>query len=95
MSRRKVRHTLCGSADSTKGDRVPEHPRTVPFVIPFVFKSRSFLWSEHIDGVEVLAFSGNKGSPAKKIAIFSKIVTVGENLSILDHLFRCVALKKC
>lgn len=89
-----MRRTLRGSTDSTKSDRVPEHPRTVPFVISFVLKSSFFLWSEHTDGVEVLAFSSNKGSPAKKIAIFSKIVTVGEKLGILDNLFRCEALKK-
>lgn len=85
---------MCGSADSTERNGVPEHPRTVPFVISFILESRSFLWSEHIDGVEVLAFSGNKGSATEKIAIFDEIVTIGESVGVCNNFFSRVALKE-
>lgn len=66
----------------------------MPFVISFILEGSSFLWSEHINGVEVLAFSGNKGSAAEEIAIFDQIVTIGESVGICDDFFSRVALKE-
>jgi hypothetical protein len=86
--------TLGGGTNSTQTNRVPEHERTIPFVISLVSERGALCFIELADPVEIVRLTRDKSSPAKQVGMLGHAMHFGKESSICHGLLPGTALWK-
>lgn len=86
--------TLCSSSNSAEPNRVPEHFRTVPFVVAFVYQRSALVPGKVSDLFEARLIASDKCSGTEEGCMFAHSILFREGSGIGNHLLWRFALKR-
>lgn len=84
--------SLRGGSDGTQRDRVPEHERAVPLMVPLVCKRVALLVIDLAEHLESLGVPRDEGGAAEQTGVLGHAMRLGESLGIGHGLLRGAAL---
>src|SRR5699024_2166497 len=76
--------SLSGSSNGTKADRVPEHDRSMPFVVLLVCEGGTLLIIELGNRVEPIGITSDQRGSSKQIGVLRHAVRLGVGAGIVD-----------
>ena len=83
---------LGGGSNGTERDGVPQHERSMPFVVFFVLESLTFIFMQRVDHVEALGVPGNESGTTEQVDMLRHAILFSEYAGILDSLLRSASL---
>lgn len=85
--------TLCSSSNSAKRDRVPQHLRSVPFVVALVDQGSALRLGETSKLFKTRLIAGNECSVTEELCMLGHAILLCELAGIGNHLLRRFALE--
>lgn len=86
--------TLRGGSDGTEADRIPQHLRAVPFVVPLIFERPALFFGEVCDIVEVVHVARDHSRAAEEGGMFTQVVALGKRHCVFNGLLWGFALRE-